>query len=279
MELNNEFRVAVPAAKVWEVFTDVERVAPCLPGATLLSVDGDDVHRRGQGQGRPDHGVLQGRCVLSRRRTQRRNGSCSRPRARRPGATAPPPPSSPRSSRTRATPTYVVITTDLAISGKAAQFGRGVLADVSGNLIAQFARSLEAELLGGRSGPPAAPKASRTARTAATAAAPPDAGDSVDLLKVVAVPMAKRSAPVAAAVAAAGAVGFLLGRRSAGPGRSARRRPAGRAGAAAVVKAAAVRLSPARHGRRGGGRCSPSTATTRRSSPADRAWCRCWRCG
>ena len=37
MELNNEFRVAVPAAKSWEVFTDVERVAPCLPGATLLS--------------------------------------------------------------------------------------------------------------------------------------------------------------------------------------------------------------------------------------------------
>jgi uncharacterized protein len=42
MELNNEFRVAVPAAKAWEVLTDVERVAPCLPGATLLSVDGDE---------------------------------------------------------------------------------------------------------------------------------------------------------------------------------------------------------------------------------------------
>ena len=42
VELNNEFRVAVPAAKAWEVLTDVERVAPCLPGATLLSVDGDE---------------------------------------------------------------------------------------------------------------------------------------------------------------------------------------------------------------------------------------------
>ena len=42
MELNNEFRVAVPAAQTWEVLTDVERVAPCLPGTTLLSVDGDD---------------------------------------------------------------------------------------------------------------------------------------------------------------------------------------------------------------------------------------------
>ena len=42
MELTNEFRVAVPAAKTWEFLTDVERVAPCLPGATLLSVDGDE---------------------------------------------------------------------------------------------------------------------------------------------------------------------------------------------------------------------------------------------
>ena len=45
--------------------------------------------------------------------------------------------------------THVVITTDLTISGKAAQFGRGVLADVSSNLIGQFARNLEADLLGG----------------------------------------------------------------------------------------------------------------------------------
>ncbi len=45
--------------------------------------------------------------------------------------------------------THVVITTDLTISGKAAQFGRGVLADVSTNLIGQFARNLEADLLGG----------------------------------------------------------------------------------------------------------------------------------
>jgi carbon monoxide dehydrogenase subunit G len=42
VELNSEFRVAVPAAKTWEVLTDVERVAPCLPGATLLSVGGDE---------------------------------------------------------------------------------------------------------------------------------------------------------------------------------------------------------------------------------------------
>ncbi len=104
--------------------------------------------------------------------------------------------------------THVAITTDLAISGKAAQFGRGVLADVSSNLIAQFARSLEAELTGG-----AAPTSETGTASAASGTTAPAADDSVDLLKVVALPMAKRYAPVLLAAVAAGTAGFLLGRR------------------------------------------------------------------
>ena len=100
----------------------------------------------------------------------------------------------------------MVTTTDLTISGKAAQFGRGVLGDVAGNLIAQFAKALEADILGGA--PPAG------AQTVAAAPQPTAAtGDSVDLLKVIAVPMAKRFAPALAALAAGGVIGFLLGRR------------------------------------------------------------------
>jgi hypothetical protein len=105
--------------------------------------------------------------------------------------------------------TTVFITTDLTISGKAAQFGRGVLADVSTNLIGQFAKSLEADLLGG-----AAPSAAPTSAAGATAG---DSGDSVDLLKVVALPLAKRAGPALAAAAAAGLIGFLLGRRKRRP--------------------------------------------------------------
>jgi hypothetical protein len=105
--------------------------------------------------------------------------------------------------------TSVVITTDLTISGKAAQFGRGVLGEVAGNLIAQFAKALETDILGGS---PAAITAAPTAETV-SAASQPGAGDSVDLLKVIAVPMAKRAAPAIAALAAGGVIGFLLGRR------------------------------------------------------------------
>ncbi|MGP4055023.1 SRPBCC family protein [Mycobacterium sp. 4D054] len=207
MELNNEFRVAVPPTEVWDVFTDVERVAPCLPGATLLSVDGDTFHGAVKVKVGPITVSYKGIASY-----QEKDASARRIVLRAEGKET-------RGSGTAAATvtaqlkdegesTYVGITTDLAISGKAAQFGRGVLADVSGNLIAQFARSLEAELLGDT---PATATTAPTAEAAAAAAQP--AGDSVDLLKVVAVPMAKRFAPVIAAAAAAGALGFLLGRR------------------------------------------------------------------
>ena len=209
MELNNEFRVAVPAAKVWEMFTDVERVAPCLPGATLLSVDGDEftgavkvkvgpitVSYKGIAAYQEKDDVAQRIVLKAEGKETRGSGTAAAVVTAQLKDEGP-------------DRTLVAITTDLAIFGKAAQFGRGVLADVSSNLIAQFARSLEAELLGGSA--PAATNAPDTASQ--VAAAQPTAGDSVDLLKVMAVPMAKRFAPVAAGATAGIVIGLLVGRR------------------------------------------------------------------
>lgn len=233
MELNNEFRVAVPAAKVWEVFTDVERVAPCLPGATLLSVDGDEFNGAVKVKVGPITVSYKGvASYLEKDAAAQRIVLKAEGKETRGNGTAAATVTAQLKDDERSTPpgTHVDILTDLAISGKAAQFGRGVLADVSGNLIAQFARSLEAELLGGAA---AAATTAPTAEAAAVAAQP--TGDSVDLLKVVAVPMAKRFAPVLIAAAAAGVVGFLLGRR--------KRKATGPAGVLAEdLQAALIRL-------------------------------------
>ncbi len=210
MELNNEFRVAVPAATTWQVLNDVERVAPCIPGAQLLSVDGDSfsgavkvkvgpitVSYKGDASFQEKDEAAQRVVIKASGKETRGSGNAAAL------VTA--------QLKDEGDATHVVITTDLTISGKAAQFGRGVLADVSTNLIGQFARNLEADLLGGATAPSGEALPPATAATSAAAAS--GAVDSVDLLKVVAVPMAKRYAPAIAALAAGVAVGFLLGRR------------------------------------------------------------------
>jgi uncharacterized protein len=211
VELNNEFRVAVPAAKTWEVLTDVERVAPCLPGATLLSVDGDEFTGAVKVKVGPITVSYKGDAAfLEKDASAQRVGLKANGKETRGSGNAAAVVTAQLKDEGDAT--SVVITTDLTISGKAAQFGRGVLADVAGCLIAQFAKSLEADMLGGAPAPTSAATESVGAAPQATAAAA-GPGDSVDLLKVVAAPMAKRAAPAVAALVAGGVIGFLLGRR------------------------------------------------------------------
>ncbi|GBE63562.1 carbon monoxide dehydrogenase subunit G [Mycobacterium sp. MFM001] len=201
MELNNEFRVAVPAAKAWEVLTDVERVAPCLPGATLLSVDGDEFTGAVKVKVGPITVSYKGTAAFlekdatAQRVVLKADGKETRGSGNAAAVVT-------AQLKDLGNATDVVITTDLTISGKAAQFGRGVLADVATNLIGQFAKRLEADVLG----------SAETSTPASTSAEQADA-DSVDLLKVVALPLAKRALPVLAGVALGAAIGFALGRR------------------------------------------------------------------
>ena len=131
MELNNEFRVAVPAAKTWEVLTDVERVAPCLPGATLLSVDGDEFTGAVKVKVGPITVSYKGDAAFlekdasAQRVVLKANGKETRGNGNAAAVVT-------AQLKDEGDATSVVITTDLTISGKAAQFGRGVLADVAG---------------------------------------------------------------------------------------------------------------------------------------------------
>ena len=215
MELVNEFRVPVPIDKAWDVLTDVKRIAPCIPGAELLSVDGDDftglvkvkvgpisVAYQGNGTFLEKDAAAHRAVIKGTAKETRGQGNAAaiitcELKDEGPDATA------------------CVLTTDLTISGKAAQFGRGVLADVSGKLIGQFAQRLEADLRSDGAAPEAA--AVTGAPQAASAPQPAaDAGADLNLLSVVAVPLAKRAAPVAGGLLAGLLLGWLFGRRGGG---------------------------------------------------------------
>lgn len=206
MELSTEFRVPVSIDQAWEVLTDVERVVPCIPGMQLLSVNGDEFSGAVKIKVGPITASYKGtasfqekdpatRCAVIKAdgRETRGQGNASAVMTAQ--------------LKDEGETTCCVLTTDLTISGKAAQFGRGVLTDVATNLIGQFANNLEADLLGGSE-----PAAATTSAASAKAPAAGAASDSVNLLKVVALPMAKRLAPLITGLGIGVAVGFLLGR-------------------------------------------------------------------
>ena len=170
MQLTNTFSISQPVERAWEVITDLERVAPCLPGAALLGVEGDDYrgavkikvgpvtaqyegvarfaerdddahHAVLRAEGRDVHGQGNAAATIDVRLVAQGTG------------------------------TEVRVDTDLELAGRVAQFGRGVIADVSGKLIGQFAARLEQEM-SKTSSPAPAPAAGPATATAARARSP-----------------------------------------------------------------------------------------------------------
>ncbi|MFZ0831612.1 MAG: SRPBCC family protein [Mycobacterium sp.] len=207
MELVNEFRVPVSVDQAWAVLTDVERVAPCIPGAQLLSVDGDDFTGVVKVKVGPITVQYKGKAAFDERDAGARRAviTASGKETRGQGhasaiVTA--------ELKDEGDSTSCVLTTDLTISGKAAQFGRGVLSDVATKLIGQFAERLEADVLASAA-PPGASEMPQPQAVSATSQP-----DAVNLLSLVAVPLAKRHVPpVGAGMILGIVIGYLLGRR------------------------------------------------------------------
>lgn len=153
MELSNEFTVAAPIERAWEVLNDVPLIAPCLPGATLEESDGDE--HRGNVKVKVGPMSVQYRGVatfVERDEAGRRVVLRGEGRDTRGQGTA--------SALITAVlrpdgddATAVTVVTDLTVTGRVAQFGRGVMADVSAKLMEQFADRLAQVVAAG----PAAP--------------------------------------------------------------------------------------------------------------------------
>ncbi|MDQ1423578.1 MAG: uncharacterized protein QOD72_1076 [Acidimicrobiaceae bacterium] len=216
MELVNDFTVEVPIAEAWNVLTDVERIAPCLPGAQLQEVDGDtyrgvvkvkvgpilaqfkgdaqfverdEVAHRAvlKAKGRDTGGKGNAEALITAQLVEKGDSS-----------------------------TLVTVTTDLTITGRIAQFGRGALAEVSAKLLKQFVEQLHETVLvpgGAVSEPEGAvsePAANGPqAQPAAAAASQSSEGprriehrevEPIDLIDTAGASVVKRLAPIAIVV-------------------------------------------------------------------------------
>ncbi|QKW39208.1 SRPBCC family protein [Actinomadura sp. NAK00032] len=174
MELDHEFTVPVPVDQAWSVLLDVERVAACMPGATLDSVDGEEYSGRMK--------VKVGAMTITYRGTARIVSADEAGRAVTMEAAAKEARGSGTASATVQArlhaedgTTRVTVHTKLNVTGRPAQFGRNILSEVGSKIIARFAKALAAELesSGGPAGAAEAPAAAPAPAPAAEAPAKP----------------------------------------------------------------------------------------------------------
>jgi uncharacterized protein len=218
MQLESAFKVPVPVDVAWNTLLDYPRLARCMPGATVTEVTGDDVLGQVKVKLGPVSITYQGKVTFTEKDEARhRIVASAAGREVRGSGTA--------SAQVTAVmtdaggATEVRVLTDLNITGKPAQFGRSVVAEVSERLIGQFAENLARELETGKSGTVTGASGTAASGTApagttapaeqATPQSAPPAGDSLDLLRLVGGPVAKRLAPVLTVLATLAAVALV----------------------------------------------------------------------
>jgi len=240
MELDHSFTVPVAPDRAWDVLLDVEGIAPCMPGATVEEFDGEVVTGRIKVKVGPVSLTYRGTAKFIERdpAAQMVVVEASGKETRGAGTAS----ATVRASlepESSGAATKVTMHTTMNVTGRPAQFGRGVMVEVGGKLVEKFAENL-AQLISGdgaaaadgtataagdggadgaNAGQPAATVEAGSGSTepttvgpvASTASAPPaqQNDDSINLVRLVGPAILKRVIPIAVAVAAL----TLLGRR------------------------------------------------------------------
>ena len=207
MELEHSFTVPADIDTAWNTLLDVERIAMCMPGATLISVEGDTFKGEVKIKLGPvtmvfggtasfvDKDVANHRLVINASGSETKGTSTAQATVTTQLVAESP------------TLTRVDVNTDLAITGKPAQFGRGVMSDVAGRIIGQFAGNLEGVVAAGSG----TGSSGSTASTDTSApAAPAQAADAIDMMEVAGGAVAKKLIPVALVVVAVVVAWILL---------------------------------------------------------------------
>ena len=208
--ITDTFRVATSIDNTWNTLLDIERIAPCLPGAQLQEIEGDEFRGIVKVKVGPITAQYKGAAKLALVDPQTRTIKID---------------ASGRDTRGQGNAsalitvtmvddnggTKVAIDTELNVTGKVAQFGRGVMSEVSGKILKQFVENLERDVLSGAPSPSAAPTPSvgvAKTDTASNGATSPDApapavrkidmpaAKPVDLLDAAGGSVAKRALPL-----------------------------------------------------------------------------------
>ena len=206
MELEHSFTVPADIDTAWNTLLDVERIAMCMPGATLISVEGDTFKGEVKIKLGPvtmvfggtasfvDKDVANHRLVINASGSETKGTSTAQATVTTQLVAESP------------TLTRVDVNTDLAITGKPAQFGRGVMSDVAGRIIGQFAGNLEGVVAAGSG----TSTATSSDSSATSAAMPAPAADAIDMMEVAGGAVAKKLIPVALVVVAVVVAWILL---------------------------------------------------------------------
>jgi carbon monoxide dehydrogenase subunit G len=178
MEIADSFRVSTSIDDTWKVLLDIEGIAPCLPGAQLQEVEGDEYRGVVKVKVGPITAQYKGVAKLAevdesnRRIVIDASGRDTRGQGNANATIT-------VSMTPEGAGTKVDVVTDLSITGKVAQFGRGVLVDVSSKLMRQFVENLERDVLATQERAPEAPRAAEAPAAPAAESAPAGAPESV----------------------------------------------------------------------------------------------------
>ncbi len=198
MELNNSFEIHRPIDEAWAVLTDVERIAPCLPGAQLQEIDGDEYRGIVKIKVGPITAQYKGVATFAEKNDEDHRAVLNAKGRDTRGAGNAEAVITADLEALSDSSTRVEVNTDLKVTGKVAQFGRGVMAEVSAKIMGQFADNLKAML---DTDPEVSEEQNPEPGPRKVDMPEPDA---VDLLDAAGTPLLKRLAPIV------GVVVFLL---------------------------------------------------------------------
>ncbi len=213
MKIANEFIVSAPIEKAWDVLNDLEQVMPLMPGAQLTGRDGDDVLGKVKIKVGPITSEFSGKVHFVEQNNDQYRAviDAKGKEARGTGNAAA---TVTAQLHDAGGNTRVTVDTDLKIVGKLAQFGSGMLQQVSEKLLGQFVDSLEAKLAGDPTPPATTPaEAAPATAPARPAVASPSAETApIDLLELAGGTALKKYGPIVAGLFAVAAAVFTVGR-------------------------------------------------------------------